>query len=773
HVCHCSLSCVRLRKWRPDVGCDEVHDCASPVSSRSGPRVWRNVSAQGNAGAATPAAAAAAPPSPARAHSSSSPPEAPITTGRFNFPRLRRRQSASAAPAAAVFAKPALPAGRPARRAAAGAADRDAPLAAKTPAANVDKALLPQQQQAAPAAAAAAAAVPVPPRPLGDVAPEWYKTYRKAFPSFVFYFHDMDQKNTRIFTRFTLLLGGVSGPEGDRQCLTSGPARWCLPAALPVAPFGKSGYRASQTCRGQRKPTNKITFDSPRRRPAQGRSPVKNSRSDEEKRYATGSPTVPQAGHHGQGGRDENQDLGNREYPFCTLRRLRVAAVLIQYTKVLSALMNPSAFDDSARPSLRITLRDEKILGPSAVYRPMKDFYILSEDATGVYRPIIAREYVPTGKDREPWAHLRPRQKAQCPFSKPGITHESQTEVKTDGSKQKKSGAALDGTAERQLNPRASAAAVPKVNPPRRTAGKDARTVLPLPMAPSADASGIVAVGSGVSTANAVTSVQLAGPGAASKGIQQDKMDQLVGKTVPMFQKPKARLKRASALSKSAVPQGLADDVPDLEAKKPEADVKLPRKAGFCENCYAKFDDMEKHIKSKQHRDFATDSANFGQLAALVETVARVPKKPSPVRHELENVKEGDCNDVRELDTDVAGAEGQIVDEDTEDDVKNLHFSFFPGHGLHRTVQRTRDDAHLGPNRVLPSRRQLLGDPAAGVTNESGMVYLAPSADCRPVRRGRKAASPAALGSGGRLTRVRRAGRKEEDTLGRLPFVSR
>ncbi|KAJ2546323.1 Cdc7p-Dbf4p kinase complex regulatory subunit, partial [Coemansia sp. RSA 1933] len=54
-------------------------------------------------------------------------------------------------------------------------------------------------------------------------------------------------------------------------------------------------------------------------------------------------------------------------------------------------------------------------------------------------------------------------------------------------------------------------------------------------------------------------------------------------------------------------------------------------KRGYCENCHAKFEDMMEHIKSSQHLRFANNDRNWLELDTLLGCVKRPLKKPQPV----------------------------------------------------------------------------------------------------------------------------------------------
>lgn len=54
------------------------------------------------------------------------------------------------------------------------------------------------------------------------------------------------------------------------------------------------------------------------------------------------------------------------------------------------------------------------------------------------------------------------------------------------------------------------------------------------------------------------------------------------------------------------------------------------RRPGHCENCRCRFEDFEEHARSRRHRRFALDDANFVQLDELLQRVQRVPVDDVP-----------------------------------------------------------------------------------------------------------------------------------------------
>lgn len=59
--------------------------------------------------------------------------------------------------------------------------------------------------------------------------------------------------------------------------------------------------------------------------------------------------------------------------------------------------------------------------------------------------------------------------------------------------------------------------------------------------------------------------------------------------------------------------------------------VKVDVKAGYCENCRDKFDDFDLHLKSRVHRAYAKNEANFYELDVLLSHLMREPRVEQPM----------------------------------------------------------------------------------------------------------------------------------------------
>ncbi|ORX79167.1 hypothetical protein K493DRAFT_308577 [Basidiobolus meristosporus CBS 931.73] len=66
-------------------------------------------------------------------------------------------------------------------------------------------------------------------------------------------------------------------------------------------------------------------------------------------------------------------------------------------------------------------------------------------------------------------------------------------------------------------------------------------------------------------------------------------------------------------------------------ATKPSPVIVIPKKPGYCENCQAKFADLEEHVHSPIHCKYALDNSSYVELDAILESVTRKAAPSLPV----------------------------------------------------------------------------------------------------------------------------------------------
>ncbi|KAI9505106.1 Cdc7p-Dbf4p kinase complex regulatory subunit [Coemansia spiralis] len=111
---------------------------------------------------------------------------------------------------------------------------------------------------------------------------------------------------------------------------------------------------------------------------------------------------------------------------------------------------------------------------------------------------------------------------------------------------------------------------------------------------------------------------------------------------------------------------------PAPRTKKPTIPVRRPAVAmrGYCENCHVKFEDMVEHVKSPQHVRFATNERNWLELDTLLDCVKRPLRKPQSVARS----SSADCSTlVLSSDKEAAVLSTPAVVESTIQGVELLH----------------------------------------------------------------------------------------------------
>ncbi|KAJ2787864.1 Cdc7p-Dbf4p kinase complex regulatory subunit [Coemansia interrupta] len=161
------------------------------------------------------------------------------------------------------------------------------------------------------------------------------------------------------------------------------------------------------------------------------------------------------------------------------------------------------------------------------------------------------------------------------------------------------------------------------------------------------DAAGIMdsnasGIGNGVGVTSTSTAFHVSG---IDPVMQQNLLQNLNGGMVSHLSKleqPVARIAQTSAspapvanqpadggsrIGASASLKGRVPPVP--RTKKARVPVRRPvvAKPGYCENCRVKYDDMLAHVKSSQHRRFASNERNWLDLDDLLDNVKRPQRK--------------------------------------------------------------------------------------------------------------------------------------------------
>ncbi|KAJ2769720.1 Cdc7p-Dbf4p kinase complex regulatory subunit [Coemansia nantahalensis] len=280
-----------------------------------------------------------------------------------------------------------------------------------------------------------------------------------------------------------------------------------------------------------------------------------------------------------------------------------------------------------------------------------KYFYLLVEDATHLHRPALLEDFRPPEPGRDPpWPKLYMVPTGRCPFV--------QYEDPTTSSK----GSDTDADDNKENVTPEPEPTMPVAQPPSKTpasrlhtprrAAHDAENYLATPTRPSRGAArtqclvpaahGLPAAeaadshlimdstASGIARSHTVTSTSTAfNLGVLDPVMQRSLLQNLNGGRVThlsrLEQPAAAAGARIAGQSTAVRSRGRAPPVP--RTAKPRVAARRPAVArpGYCENCRVKFADMLEHVRSPEHQRFAANDSNWTALDAVIDRVQRPP----------------------------------------------------------------------------------------------------------------------------------------------------
>ncbi|KAJ2491750.1 Cdc7p-Dbf4p kinase complex regulatory subunit [Coemansia sp. RSA 2050] len=503
------------------------------------------------------------------------------------------------------------------------------PDAATTLGLPTPQAKAPTPAQLNDSAAAAAVAIAEQQRVQKARVAEWVFAYRRAFPSFVFYFEGID--------------------DGTAQRLTA-----------PIRNLGAS----VETFFSAQKVTHVIVESA-----------------------EIANDTSPDSGSH-------VVSLAKRfQLKIWDLEKLekRVLAILVPGYNAANAHGGASVM--SAKRKLNEAFSTEKMYamrhktfeGTSVAhcvdFYYFKYYYVLVEDATHLNRPAIVEDYRPPEPGRDPpWPKLYMVPTGRCPFlqyedpttsskgsdsdvddNKENVTPEPEATLPTVQLMSKTPASRLQTPHRKAWTPTAQNAAnepgqcavkplaIIQGGRARADATREAADYLLTPTRPSRvmanglgppkairpmDASLMMdSNASGIAHSHGTTSTSTAfHPSAADPTLQQGLLQNLNNGRVTHLSKLEQPVAspRVAGASNSVRRSGRVPPTP--RTVKPRAAVRRPVVAmpGYCENCHSKYDDMIEHIKTPQHRRFATNERNWIELDSLLTRVQRPVLKQQP-----------------------------------------------------------------------------------------------------------------------------------------------
>ncbi|KAK4048185.1 Cdc7p-Dbf4p kinase complex regulatory subunit [Microbotryomycetes sp. JL201] len=466
----------------------------------------------------------------------------------------------------------------------------------------------------------------------------WRAKYKKAFPSFTFYFDVLDPATEEMLVRAVGRLGARVENFFSKKVTH-------VVSARTAAHSGKENELS---------PPSKEPLAGPSRARTQPlRSPATYPLSGQNtKQAADGLEKNPFI---------DPQDILLRAVDF-GLKVWHVEKLQLILSRINS--LSPLKADQTNPRSLSLPslLRDEQLYGtrerdpfvPRADthYFDSKNFYILVEDSTGEHRPIVTREYERPRRGCDPswpvlWGGLEGR----------GAFYHYHGTIKYEPRMPPPIHAATR-TAQQQAQPAqpvakhtlaAARAVAPTAAPSlRRTLSlqvmnkkQDQHSSLGIkPGFIAASGNSQIITSTNLTSMRSGTATRLL-PGGHNVG---KRVAELNHRTVPSMNR--------SGLRKSGLPPGklkrsVSVDA-GLSANLPPAREE-PKKPGYCENCRVKYDDFKDHVMSNRHRRFALDPSNWVELDDLLQELQR-PLAPIPASEESDGLSHIDYTDAERYD---------------------------------------------------------------------------------------------------------------------------
>lgn len=328
--------------------------------------------------------------------------------------------------------------------------------------------------------------------------------------------------------------------------------------------------------------------------------------------------------------------------------------------KFLTALLghSPSRELDSAQcAKLSQLLRQEKLVGPSDRdptarrddYYYFKGPYILVWDPSHYNRPLLHKEWDRAATPYEgDWPQFRATPIGMCPFVvDPGVGHKKRSHRNTTDTSHKRR--ALELRAEKaavtivksqqppQPEPLMHKAADEKSQTPPDTetptpqiakdeneppVGVPAQPETSIQRPPAAFRKYCEITASGMQRYSATSAVKSTVLGETGNGL---------GATHALASREVNNLQR-KVLQPIPIPQLVAPTKAPatMPPSTSSSRVKISKKPGFCENCYERFENFDDHVLTKKHKKYAANAQNFAALDAIIDSLARQPKLPSP-----------------------------------------------------------------------------------------------------------------------------------------------
>ncbi|GAA5948739.1 hypothetical protein JCM3765_004990 [Sporobolomyces pararoseus] len=552
---------------------------------------------------------------------------------------------------------------------------------------------------------------------LAQESATWRAKYKKAFPSFTFYFDAIDEATKAQLGAQVKKLGSS------------------------VDQFFSKKVTHVVTSRSVPSQSNKENVDSPAVSSSKSATPVESA-VGKTKRQNVRSPNKSYSLLNGQKLRPQAGDLDKNPFfdPQDILSKATDFKLKIWSLDKLTLILNrinshsPNKTDASLQrnPSLPSLLRDEQLYGTrerdpfvprsDMHYFPQSKYYLLVEDSTGEHRPIVIQEYDKPRKHEDPtWPVLyggiegrsgfykyegppiqyQPRFDPNPLPKRPSLAPSAKT---TDGTKLM---AGFSTTAARAVGAPNLRRAISLQNVPRVGTSKLAPTAQEdnkhaAPGGIHRRDSYIAASGnSQIITSNTGTSTRSGAamqPGTGKGSAIDKRLAVLANRTVSVSMGGNSSKKEVGSAAKT-LKRSMSVDSQMKDVRKFVKPREEPKKPGYCENCRIKYDDFKTHVVSNKHRRFAINDKNWVDLDDLLGLIARRTVRTesvlcpspssvassSPVRDAedsgyFDRMPTSDCSDEDEdEDEDEEGSEeggrreeeGESKEEDEEEDTRD------------------------------------------------------------------------------------------------------
>ena len=519
--------------------------------------------------------------------------------------------------------------------------------------------------------------------PTEELAPEarrrqsdqeiWRQKFLRAFPSFIFHFDSVDAATAKKYTTLIQKLDGHVDQFFSRKVthvittrrVPDGPApEGAGPSAAPSMAEKTGAHKLFRpSFLSARTSATKAGGGVARSRPIplySERNPLQDPLQERPKRQYSPNDLLVKA-----------QGFGIKVWHVDKLQ-----TVLMRLLK-----LSPRDLEQPTKQDLSQMLEKEKVLGTSERdpatarssfhYFEKSAFYVLVEDATLEYRPIMCTEFEYTRENRAqrippPWPVVYGQTPGRCPFTyyppkrtppKEEEDGESQSLPRPSAQQSLRRAVSLNNMVRSNLGPafRPQVAAMDTHNQRQQdypmASGNSVWITSKIASATSnifTDQHNGATVGlpqnrrvaelnrrmhmSNASNRparalNASPASVLAGSTASGLGIRRESGSPIVGSpaTQPGAPEQGATVRRMLGLEDKAPRAGAGTGVGLQRSMSVNAVNKPPsaKKAGYCENCRVKYEDFTEHIYDRKHRKFATTESNFVDIDALIMRVQR------------------------------------------------------------------------------------------------------------------------------------------------------